>query len=147
MTWYQQMTDISHSVISKLSNIELYSNSAIVFDIDNTLLHLNGTPIIPIIHIFNFAKSIGLTLVIITNRLGIPPNINFTTMQLENSGIYGYRFIYFRSPTKVDNPWRYKEISRKHVLDKGFNIIMSIGDQEWDIGNYSGEGIKVPVLT
>ena len=68
-----------------------------------------------------------------------------TQNQLGSIGIVGYKSMYFRSPAKENNPWKYKEIARKSVLDRGFNIIMSVGDQPWDIGNYGGIGVKVPL--
>ena len=140
------MNDISYWIIGKLTQLDLTPNSAIVFDIDNTLIHSNGNGIIPIINVFNHVKSIGIIPILITNRIGNQQSIDFTQNQLKQCGIEGYKSLYFRHPEKEDNPYRYKERARRSVYERGMNVIMSIGDQPWDIGNYGGIGVIIPIL-
>ena len=102
------------------------------------------TPIF-ILNIYKFTKVLNLTIIIVTNRSGDENSIKFTLDQLKKHNITDYKSIYFRSPERENNPWRFKEISRKNIFDREFNVIMSIGDQQWDIGNYGGVGIVLPL--
>ena len=117
-----------------------------VFDIDNTLLHSNGTCIVPIVNVYNHVKNKGIIPIIVTNRLGIIPVIEFTQNQLKNCGINGYKYLYFRHPEKSNDPYKYKKNVRYNIHKRGMNIIMSIGDQKHDIGDYGGIGVMVPIL-
>jgi hypothetical protein len=114
-----------------------------VFDIDHTLLDFVGNPIDPIVSLFHTVKSKGITPIIITARLGHDRNVELTRQQLERVGIHGWRFIYFLPPHKRD-PVVFKRISRMNVHERGFHVIMSIGDERWDIGEYGGVGFIVP---
>lgn len=143
--WYQQVTNLSYQAIVKLNNISLPDNATIVFDIDETLIRPDGKVIFPILNLYNYSKEMGLVIILITNRLGDESGIKFTQSQLSNLGITGYKSIYFRRSHKEGNPWRYKETARKHVFEQGLNIVMSVGDQPWDVGNYGGVGIQVPL--
>lgn len=143
--WYIQITNISYQAIQTINNMVLPSNPAIIFDIDDTLIDSTDNIIYPILNIYKFAKVLNLTIIIVTNRSGDEDSIEFTLDQLKKHNITDYKSIYFRSPERENNPWRFKEISRKNIFDRGFNVIMSIGDQQWDIGNYGGVGIVLPL--
>ena len=123
-----------------LNRITLPPNPAIVFDIDDTLIDSKGNSIHSIIALYNFSKQLGITPIIITNRSGHYQNIEYTKEQLKQHNIVGFKLLYFRPPHKW-NPWRYKLKARENVKDKGYNVVMSIGDMEWDIGKYGGVGI------
>lgn len=128
-----------------LNTITLPDNPTVVFDIDDTLININGECIDQIINFYNYVKSLGIIVIIITNRSGDTQTINFTIKQLNQSGITGHKSIYFRSINSI-NPYKYKKLARKNILDRGMNIIMSIGDMPWDIGEYGGIGIIVPTV-
>lgn len=145
-TWYNTLLDISNRSINTLNNMTLFKGSVVVFDIDDTLIHSNGYCINPIIDVFNFVKSIGVIPIIITNRSGDEKTIEFTKKQLQSSGIFGQKYIYFREPSKPNNPFRYKEKARLSIKEKGMTVIMSVGDKVWDIGIYAGVGILIPVF-
>lgn len=145
LIWYQRVVDISHKVMELLSSVDITPASAIVFDIDDTLIQTNGNSIVPILNLYRYAMNIGLNIVIITNRLGDDETIQHTKEQLLSHGITGYKLLYFSPPDSNDNPWRYKELARKNVHDLGMNVIASIGDKPWDIGNFAGIGYLVPV--
>ncbi len=146
ISWYNHINDICYKIIQYLHYIELPSNPVVVFDIDDTLLHSNGSCIIPIVNLYNHVKMIGIIPIIITNRLGIPDVIEFTQKQLKKCCIHGYKHLYFRHPEKDNNPYRYKEKARYNIHERGMNIVMTIGDQQWDTGNYGGVGIIIPTL-
>jgi predicted secreted acid phosphatase len=126
-----------------LMKLDLSNNATIVFDIDDTLIFSKtGYPIKPIIDLYNFCILLGLKIIIITNRVETNENIEHTKNQLKNVGISIYDLIYFR-PSFFE-PSKFKVVARKNVVDLGYNIIMSIGDMYWDLGEYGGIGIKLP---
>jgi hypothetical protein len=142
--WYQQILYISYSAVDALSRMIIPDNGAIVFDIDDTLIHSSGKSITPIVNLFNYVKDSGLFPIIITNRSGDPLTIEYTQKQLVECGIFGYKLLYFRPPDKDDMPYRYKEKARQSIHERGMIVIMSIGDKPWDIGNYGGVGFILP---
>lgn len=113
---------------------------SVVFDIDGTLLN-EDTPIRPVIQLYNICKELGYHVFIITARDS--SGINETVEQLDNIKVDDYTSIYFRIPT-FWNMDKFKESCRKSITDKGYNIVMSIGDMEWDIGRYGGYGVLLP---
>ena len=73
----------SNKLYTVLNDIKLPQNPAIVFDIDNTLIYINGEPISPIINFFNHVKRIGINVILITNRSGDNNTVNWTMKQLK----------------------------------------------------------------
>lgn len=120
-----------------IDSIDVKKNSVIVYDIDDTLLDRSGKPIPQIVNTYKYAKSKGLTPVIITARPAIRENIDITVKQLHDADITNYMSIYFREldTTDIHN---YKLLSRKDIHDRGYNVEMSIGDLQWDVGEYGG---------
>ena len=123
--------------------IPFNNRQAIVFDIDDTLLNTHTLQLIPNIYSFyRYCLQKGYTIFIITARVGTPVNIKATAHQLENLGIRDYKSIYFRQPYDIDMH-SFKENSRKNILNEGHKVIMSLGDNIWDIGKYGGVGVLV----
>lgn len=117
-------------------------NLSVVFDIDGTLL--NGEkPIKPVIYLYNLCKKLGYTIFIITARdsYGIAETIN----QLHKLDITDFNSVYFRIPS-VWNIGKFKEASRKSIIDKGYQTVLSIGDTSWDVGKFGGHSILLPQL-
>lgn len=131
------------NAISKLKNMDLPPNPAIIFDIDDTLINTDESCKTQIIILYNYALHMKITPIIITSRVGYDVNIEFTNKQLFDCRIFGYKYIYFR-PNEWSDSWKYKEQSRKNVIERGYNIVMSVGDMPWDIGRYGGVGVIVP---
>ena len=144
-SWNVNMNKISDDVINYLSQLTLKDKDCIVFDIDETLLDLNGNVIQPIVDIYNYAKKRNVLISIITARTGTLRVVEYTTTQLKNKNITGWKYLYLR-PNINEDPFIYKENARKSLVVKGYNIIMSIGDQSFDIGKYGGKGILLPKL-
>lgn len=134
----------SRYAIRILDTIKLNDKSVIVFDIDSTLIDSDNNVIQPIFTIYQYARMLNIKIVIITSRAGTPYVVDFTKKQLKDCGIIDIMLYYFRSPYKY-NSWEFKRNARLNVHEKGYDIVMSIGDQDWDIsGDYTGYGIKVP---
>jgi len=125
-------------------------NAAIMFDIDDTLLAVNGlnglnglnlTPIKPIIKLLKYADKKGIYIIIITARDSI--FTSHTKKDLKENNI-NYDELYLRKSPK-DNYELFKSDIKKQYTLNGYNIIMSVGDNDIDvIGNYSGYSLKLP---
>ena len=126
-----------------VASIPFDSKQAIVFDIDDTLLNVDTLTLIPNIYSFyQYCLKKGYTIFIITARAGTEQNIAATAQQLTNLGIGGYNSIYFRKEHDM-NMHSFKENSRRNVYNEGYKVIMSLGDNIWDIGKYGGVGVLV----
>jgi hypothetical protein len=130
------------NIIHAINSIPISNNSVIVYDIDDTLIDSFGAPIQPIIDTYHYAKTVGLIPAIITARYGTEFNIKNTIDQLNYFGITDYRMLYMM-PTNKNDPAHFKELARKNIHKMGYEIVMSIGDMPWDIGNYGGIGFIV----
>ena len=123
-----------------LQQIPFDENQAVVFDIDDTLINSDTEEIIPkTFSLFQYCVTRGYRVYIITARAWTPGAVKFTLNQLRSLGITGFQSIAFRPPNYFDVP-KFKEDARKSIPQK---IVMSIGDQKWDVGRYGGVGIIV----
>ena len=124
--------------------LDSVNNPAIMFDIDDTLLAVNGfnlTPIKPIIKLLNYANKKGLYIIIITARDSI--FTSYTKKDLEKNNI-NYDELYLRKSPKDNYELFKSDVKKQYTLD-GYTIIMSVGDNDIDIvGDYSGYGLKLP---
>jgi hypothetical protein len=143
--WNRVLTDIARYAIRTLDSLDLPDRPAIVFDVDSTLLDPENKVIKPIRTIYHYARMLGLSVIIITSRAGIQEVIDLTWQQLKVAGITDIEFCYFRQPTTYNN-WSFKRNSRLNIHERGFTVVMSLGDEPWDIGEYGGVGIIVPKL-
>lgn len=128
-----------------------YSNSnnkiCCVFDIDQTLVHLNEMPNKKVIEFYKYlADTNNFQIYIITSRINNPDVIKRTTDMLIKYGMF-YTKIFFRNENEKDISL-YKNNIRKSItkeLDK--TIIMAFGDMCWDICTYTVIPVHIPVLS
>ena len=120
--------------------------SAVMFDIDDTLLFVNGntlTPITPMIDLLNYCIIKDLLIVIITAR-----SEDYREQTIADLNKYGinYSYLYLRKSPQDDNDPLFKSRQKERLLaDYGIKVLMSIGDQMVDInGDYSGYSLKLP---
>ena len=138
------------SAMMYLQSLNVPKNGSIIFDIDDTLIRSyrkrspgdNGL-IQPVKDLYDYARYIGLQPFIVTNRDGTVENTAYTHKELERHGIVGYDTVYFRDPMCTDM-WVPKLNARKHIYDRGYVTVMSVGDMPWDIGQYGGYGVLLP---
>lgn len=148
--------EISESAIKILQKIKLPKNPAIVFDIDDTLIFdsfsskgMRSGCIPEIVKLYNTSKSLNISPIIITNRAGIDNVVEITLDLLKSCNITDFVSAYFRPiyNPEMNNPYTYKTTARKHATEQdNYNIVMSVGDQPWDVGDYGGVPIKLPSL-
>jgi len=145
MTLNDRIRERVDSAKEILNKMHMPANPTVIFDIDDTLINSFGATIKPILELYNYVKMLCITPVIITNRMNEQMVVEYTMYELESHGINGYHEIYFRDPDETDLV-RAKLLSRKKVTEKGFDIVMSIGDQKCDIGAFGGVGIILPSI-
>ena len=123
-----------------LEKIPFSPNQAVVFDIDDTLIDSSTHQLIPkVFELYQYCRNRGYNIFIITARPRIPYGVQLTLNQLYSLGITGFKNIAFRPPLELSIP-AYKLRARKAIKD---DVIMSIGDKTWDIGEGGGYGIIV----
>ena len=118
--------------------------AAIVFDIDGTLVHDKtwDKPIWSVINFCNYCKDIGIATMIVTARGGWESNINNTKESLQQLGIE-CDAMFFRKPDdhKIEE---FKTNVRQYLSNAiDFNVLISIGDNEWDMGRWGGVGVHM----
>ena len=123
-----------------LKQIPFNPKQAVIFDIDDTLIDSRTHTIIkPVYQLYKYCQNKGYNIYIITARPRIPYGVQLTLNQLYSLGITGFKNIAFRPPLEIDVPG-YKLKARKAITD---DVIMSVGDKKWDIGEAGGYGILV----
>ena len=123
-----------------LKQIPFNPKQAIIFDIDDTLIDSRTHTIIkPVYQLYKYCQNKGYNIYIITARPRIPYGVQLTLNELYSLGITGFKNIAFRPPLEIDVPG-YKLKARKAIGDE---VIMSVGDKKWDIGEAGGYGILV----
>lgn len=123
-----------------LKQIPFNPRQAVIFDIDDTLIDSRTHTIIkPVYQLYKYCQNKGYNIYIITARPRIPYGVQLTLNQLYSLGITGFKNIAFRPPLEIDVPG-YKLKARKAIGDE---VIMSVGDKKWDIGEAGGYGILV----
>lgn len=142
----EQITNIAISIREHFRNRQIDPLDAIILDIDDTVITSTLTigvkePIVPIVELVHYFNYIGLNVFFITARVGMNIVKTITENELEELGIH-YLRVFYRGGV-FDDVAGYKRNIRKQ-LSSHYNIIMSIGDQPWDMGEYAGQGVLLP---
>jgi hypothetical protein len=144
--WNLALIELARYATRILDSIDLPDKPVIVFDVDSTLMDHENQVIKPIRTIYHYARMLGITVVIITSRVGNAEVINITRQQLKAAGVDEVGFWYFRKSTTY-NHWSFKHNARLNIHERGFTVVMSLGDAPWDIGEYGGIGMLVPIMS
>ena len=143
--WYLTLINISNRCINILNELKNVKMPVVVFDIDNTLLDKDYKVIEPIRALYYYCNMIGVTTAIITSRKGNEKTIETTKKQLNDAYIGDIGFFYFRQPDI--EPFISKEKARLNIEKRGYTIVMTIGDQRYDIsGKSCGIPVQIPIL-
>lgn len=123
-----------------LKRVPFHPKQAVVFDIDDTLIHSQThAPIPSTAQLYKYCREKGYHIYIITARPFTPQNAQITQHQLHHHGFHGYKKIFFRHPTEMQVAL-YKQNARQSIPEQ---VVMSVGDQPGDMGAYGGFGILV----
>ena len=110
--------------VDVLQNRIMNDRDAVMFDIDDTLISSDGTPIQLMIDLAREAKELGYQVILMTARPAYENNIVWTLEQLKILEI-PYSVLYFCNP-----------LAKGHLKMKlGLNFILSVGDLETDLTN------------
>ena len=130
-------------IIHEIMNNGLPENPSVIFDIDGTFFDKDTfAPYESIISFYNYCINNGFTVFIVTARPGYKDNISRTIDYLKNIGITRWKGIYFVKDRNINVP-RYKIKARKNIKNRGYNTVMSLGDNMHDIGKYGGVGVII----
>jgi FMN phosphatase YigB (HAD superfamily) len=111
------------SIAEILSEREVLSNDAVMFDIDDTLIDSRtGEPIKDVVNALNYCKDLNYKIIIITARPNTMESIIFTRLQLKNLNIY-YDGLYFMPSHAKGDFKRYST----------YKYFMSFGDMDTDL--------------
>ena len=105
---------------------------AVMFDIDDTLIYRDGTPVPEMMKLYRFCATLGYNMVIITARPYSIENAIWTRQQLAKFDIVPDRLIL----TPASNKTKVKKMLK-------LNFVLSVGDQYTDLGG-SQYWIKLP---
>jgi|TARA_R110002153_G_scaffold120_2_gene761 hydroxymethylpyrimidine pyrophosphatase-like HAD family hydrolase len=106
---------------------------AVMFDIDDTLIFINGQANLPIINLLKYAMNLGYKIIIITARPANAITMTFTKWQLRKYGIPYHSLII----TPAQNKGNIK-------VKTGLNYILSVGDQPTDL-THTKYSIKISI--
>jgi predicted secreted acid phosphatase len=133
--YLQKMREGKHIIDNRNKDI---TNYVAIFDIDDTILNTQTNQLIhPIFSLYTHALQQHVYTVFITAREATPENMKQTVKQLQKLGIKGYDLLYFR-PSHLKDVKEYKLFARKNVMECGYTPLFSVGDMEWDAGEYGG---------
>ena len=115
-------------------------NLTVCFDIDGTIYDpYNKRPIFPIMDFYKYCQSKNLRVIIVTARVGVYSNALMTKTSLKKYGILADEWYFMNNAMNDQN--NYKKDMRRFEHERGNNIIMSLGDNVCDIGEYGGLGV------
>ncbi len=79
----------------------------------------------------------GIHVGLCTARIGDARVVRWTTEQLNCVGVANWSVAYFRKAKQHDVAL-YKKHARKNCWDRGYHVVMTVGDQDWDHGDFGG---------
>lgn len=111
------------SISDILSNREILSNDAVMFDIDDTLIDSRtGAPITKVVDALNYCRALKYKIIIITARPNTEQSMVFTINQLKKLNIV-YDGLYFMPAHAKGDFKRYST----------YRYFMSFGDMDTDL--------------
>lgn len=163
----EELTEVVNDAKKKLDKVEVESNSAVIFDVDETALNnyglakmmdfgyvydlnkkwneeLKATAFKPVKDLYDYLLNKGFKIVFLTGR-----NSNEYDVTYKNLIKEGYtEFDTLITQSKEDQKLKSQEFKSKirtELTNKGYQIVGTVGDQWTDLnGPYSGIQIKLP---
>jgi len=138
--------DIDESALSNYESLKRMSFTKNPQAIASAFLLSEGTPITPILELYQYAHQHNVATFFICERPQIPEMVSATVKNLRQAGYDNWTKIFFR-PINNDNlsTALFKQNARKQIADEDYVIILNIGDQPTDLeGGYSEVTIRLP---
>ena len=120
-------------MVDILKDRAISEKDAVMFDIDDTLIFINGQANLQIINLLKYAMNLGYEIIIITARPANAITMTFTKWQLRKYGIPYHSLII----TPAQNKGNIK-------VKTGLNYILSVGDQPTDL-THTKYAIKISI--
>lgn len=100
--------------------------------------------IAPTLKLYRYAKAKHIAVIFITGRYEDERAV--TEANLKKAGYVNFDGLIMRAGKYKDAPAStYKTVARKQLIDQGYDIIMSIGDQKSDLrGGFADKTFKLP---
>lgn len=158
---------IVNKTIKHFEKVPVHNNTAVIFDIDDTVLsdygneksisfgyipklshawimQANAPAIAQTKKLYNYLINRGFKVIFLTGRLH--HEYEATLKNLTEQGFKGFDRIIVRSPEEEKlSAQEYKTAHRKQLTEEGLDIVGSIGDQLSDLeGGYAGYKVKLP---
>jgi len=108
--------------LSVLQNRVVQPGDAVMFDIDDTLIMMNGSVVHIMVDLLDEAMKLGYFCVIMTARPGTEENVAWTVEQLKDLNIKYSQLIFAPMEHKGDVK-----------VSTGYNYILSVGDMPTDL--------------
>lgn len=163
----KELDEIVADAKKKFSKIEVKTNSAVIFDVDDTVL-LNyeaskkmgfgyiqsivdewvssaQVPAIPQVKdLYDYLLQTGVKIIFLTGRF--QDEYDYTYQNLINEGFTTFDTLIVRRPEEQKLPAvEFKSNVRTALTEQGYEIVGNVGDQWTDLdGPYSGIKIKIP---
>lgn len=163
----KELDEIIADAKKKFSKVEVKQNSAVIFDVDDTvLLNYEGSkkmgygyvksmvdewvssaqvPAIPQVKdLYDYLLQRDVNIIFLTGRFH--DEYDYTFQNLINEGFAAFDTLIVRRPEEQKLPTvEFKSNVRTALTQKGYDIIGNIGDQWTDLdGPYSGIKVKIP---
>ncbi len=116
-----------------LIQIKLCHNTAVVFDIDDTLLS-DGKPIEDTVLFYDYCRKLRVNCFLVTARPYSEKNKHLTMNSLDKIGISDYNYMYMMPDKHKADAYKvakYKKGARSKI-GKDYKIVLNIGDQWTD---------------
>jgi acid phosphatase len=162
-----ELKEIISDAIEDFNEVKINDNSAVVFDIDETALsnyqiikemgygyvssvwnewvHSAEAPAIEEVkNLYDTLVAKGADIIFITGRKDIDYDVSLSN--LKEAGYTEFDTLITRSPSEYKmTALEYKSNKRRELIEKGYEIIGSVGDQWSDLeGGYCIVKVKVP---
>jgi predicted secreted acid phosphatase len=147
MVIYNSMVNIFNKELLRYNNKSY--RPCVVFDIDGTILvdgiyapKSDDEIIGDVYNFLLYLQEKGIKIFIITARPESNTNRRGTIDMLVDLDI-DYVYLYMWDRSAIGSHTEYKTAARKDIHDNRYNIVMSLGDNEWDYGKYGGLGVHI----
>ncbi len=163
----KELEEVIEKAAKKFQSVDVKNNSAVVFDIDETalsnyeinkqldfgyipelwdewILEEKATAIKPVKRLYDSLKERGVKLIFISGRKDYHYQSTYNNLIAE--GYSSFDTLITRQPHEYQiKAQEFKSSKRAELVEKGYDIIGSVGDQFSDLeGPYSGIKIKIP---
>lgn len=136
--------DIDETALSNYNDALQLGFGGTLVDIQKAEDKGTDAVITPTLKLFNFAKSHHIAVIFLTGRTEAERDI--TTKNLRVAGYQNWDQLILRGKGQEKLPaTTYKTAARKALMTEGYDILLSMGDQQSDLaGGYADKTFKLP---